>query len=51
MARDPPSGYTDRGYSVPDVVMRSRDPVTMGQSPIGSAGLRTLAGPWFRTWM
>src|SRR5437867_1534731 len=45
MTCGPPPGYTDRGYPVPDVVMRSRDPVTMGQSPIRSAGLRTPPGP------
>jgi len=46
----PPPGYTDRGYPAPDVVMRSRDPVTMGQSSIRSAGLRAPPGPRFRTW-
>ena len=41
----PPPEYTDRGYPVQDVVMSTRDPVTMGQSPIRSAGLHAPTDP------
>ena len=40
-----PPGYTDRGYPVPDVVMRSRDPVIM--DPVEEPGRVWSERAWF----